>query len=129
MFSGKTLRDGILDRSRSADSVFIFAGDESQARCKKRKKRYEEWDAKGGFDIRISSSASSFQAKALTDVSMAMDMGVEATVLGWVIEKKKCSAATSPSDLKGDWSLKRSKTVSPLTLDENMAEATDSKAT
>lgn len=82
-------RGGPLDRSRSADSVFVFAGDAAQIRSKKRKKRYEEWDAKGGFNIRTGSSASSVQAKALTDVSMAMDIGVEVSVLNGVNDKKK----------------------------------------
>lgn len=113
MFSGKRNRDGLLDRSQSADSVFLFTSTKHQIREKKRKKRYEEWDAKGDFIMWVSPLADDIQAKALTDVSMARDMGVEPTFPTSSADRKKRVVTTSLIDPKGDWNLKRNKTSSP----------------
>ena len=109
-FSGKRRRDGLLQRSCSVDSFFVFTGSEEEIRRKKRKKRYEEWDAKGGFILRRAPLSEDIHAKALTDISMACEMGVEASVFPNSVDRKKRVATASPLDLKGDWSLKRSKT-------------------
>lgn len=111
-FSGKSRRNGALERSRSADSIFLFTGNEEQIRRKKRKKRYEEWDAKGGFTMRRFPLADASYAKALTDVSMARDMDVEVSFPSSSVDRKKRAAMVSPLDPTGDWSLKRSKTSS-----------------
>ena len=112
-FSGKSRRNGVLKRSRSAGSTFLFTGNEEKVRRAKRKKRYEEWDAKGGFSLRQFPTSADTYAKALTDVSMARDMGVEASFLSGSVERKKRGATVSPMDPTGDWSSKRSRTSSP----------------
>ena len=71
MFTGKKRRNGTHTRTQSTESYFIFAGDEAQVRRKKRKKRYEEWDAKGGFSLRRPQSTGSYLTKTITDISMA----------------------------------------------------------
>ncbi|KMT15532.1 hypothetical protein BVRB_3g058840 [Beta vulgaris subsp. vulgaris] len=71
MFPGKRRRNGDHARAQSANSFFMFIGNENQVRKKKRQKRYEEWDAKGGFIMRRNPSSDSFFAKTITDVSMA----------------------------------------------------------
>ncbi|KMT08263.1 hypothetical protein BVRB_6g141910 [Beta vulgaris subsp. vulgaris] len=77
-----------------------------------RKKRYEEWDAKGGFNYRVAEDSMSEHSKAITDASMAQDMGVMIDFLDGSFESKKRLAATSLMDPTGVWSLKRSKTAS-----------------
>lgn len=95
------------------DSILLFIGNENQIREKKRKKRYEEWDAKGAFTMRVNPLTDDTQAKALTNVSMARDMGVEASFVSGSSDRKKRVATTSPMDPKDEWTLKRSKTSSP----------------
>lgn len=51
-------------------------------------------------------------SKAITDASMAQDMGVMIDFLDGSFESKKRLAATSLMDPTGVWSLKRSKTAS-----------------
>lgn len=76
-FEGKRRHEAIIDRCHSMESFFIFAGNQKSIRRKRRKKRYEEWDAKGGFNMQISTGKHRVISNALTDMSMASDMGVE----------------------------------------------------
>lgn len=87
--------------------------------------RYEEWDAKGGFSLRRFPTSADTYAKALTDVSMARDMGVEALFLSGSVERKKRGDTVSPMDPTGDWSLKRSRTSSPDIHTDAIAQARD----
>lgn len=108
-FSGKRLRDAVMDRGKSVDSWFVFAGDPQQVKKKKWLKKYKEWDVKGGFIVRSISPLPDY-SKALTDISMAEAMGVQPVFLSGTPAHKKRSATTSPLDPTGDWSLKRTKT-------------------
>lgn len=76
LFSGKRKRNG-TNRAQSVDSYFVFSGTEEQVKKKKRKKRYKEWDSKGGFNIRRSTTTGRISPKTITDLSMARDFGVE----------------------------------------------------
>lgn len=111
-FSAKTRRSGQPRRPMSVDSALRFSTDDDQTKSFKRKKRYEEWDAKGGFNIRIEGETDGNIAKAITDVSMARVRGVEpgTTITSRVLKKRP--ATTSPMDPTGDRSLKRNKSAS-----------------
>lgn len=74
---GKRRRDGSPVRAYSAESFFIFSGTEDQIKQKKRKKKYEEWDAKGGFNILVPATAKNSSAKIITYLSMARELGVK----------------------------------------------------
>lgn len=89
MFTSKHTRDGNLNHSRSADNIFMLTGTKNQFCVKKRKKRYEDWDAKGGFNMRTNLVVDDTQSKALTNISMAHDMGVEATFVTGSLNGKK----------------------------------------
>ena len=53
-FGGKRCRELVMDRSKSLESFFfLFAGTYEIIKKKRRKKKYEEWDAKGGFNMCI----------------------------------------------------------------------------
>lgn len=99
-FSSKRRREAFLDRSQSLDSYFIFTGDTYQVKKKRRKKRYEEWDAKEGVNIKNNLASSKVHSKALTDITMAHDMGVELDFIDGVIDSKERNATTSPMDPK-----------------------------
>ena len=107
-FGNKRRREEIIDRSHSMESFFIFAGTNDIIKRKCRKKRYEEWDAKGGFNVCVPAGSKRIISKAVTDTSMAADMGVEPD-FQMRDDKKKRNAATSPMDPTGEWSLKSSK--------------------
>lgn len=112
MFPGKRRRNGDHARAQSANSFFMFIGNENQVRKKKRQKRYEEWDAKGGFIMRRNPSSDSFFAKTITDVSMAQVLEVEPESMGSDKGNRKQIARTSPLDSTGTWTLKRSRSNS-----------------
>ena len=112
MFTGKKRRNGNHNRTQSVESYFIFAGDEDQVRRKKRKKRYEEWDAKGGFSLRRPQSTGSFLTKTITDISMAETFEVDPGGFASTRMSKKRIARTSPMESTGNWSLKRSRSNS-----------------
>lgn len=78
--------------------------------------------------MRVNSVAESVQSKALTDISMPRDMGVEVNFVTASTDGKKRLAATSPPDTTGTWNLKHSKTVSSnSTTDEEMTPVTDDR--
>lgn len=79
---------------------------------KKRITRYEEWDSKGGFNIKPTEAQSEFQAKVITDVSMAYVLGIEPGFSTTSQEHKKRHANASPMDPKDDWCFKHNKTSS-----------------
>lgn len=83
---------------------------------KKRKKRYEEWDAKGGFHIKSNPSSNLLSAKTITHVSMAR-----------VLEVEPGNARTSPMETKGDCNLKRSKSTSSPSPADTQEEVNGNK--
>ena len=97
-----------------------------QARITKKKRRLEEWDAKGGFTLWRKGS-SLFSAKAITDLSMAKLVGVE--VDDGVMSKlhKKRSVTTGPPSPTATWSLKRIKCSppEPVTTGDTVAVTRD----
>ena len=95
--------------------------DVTQARKARQKRHLEEWDSKGGFTIWGRKPGDPFHAKALTDVSMARNCGVEADVATFVTSPKKRSATTSPICSASHWSLKRTR----LSPDDTMATRDD----
>lgn len=112
MFPEKRRRNGELVRAQYAESFFMFAGNVDQVKKKKRQKRYEEWDAKGGLSMRRYPSSDSFLAKAITDVSMAQALEVEPGVMSSNKGPRNRLSRTSPLDSTGIWSLKRSRSNS-----------------
>ncbi|KMT04157.1 hypothetical protein BVRB_8g186060 isoform A [Beta vulgaris subsp. vulgaris] len=109
---GKRRRDGSPARAYSAESFFLFSGTEDQIKHKKRKKQYEEWDAKGAFNILVPATAKNYSAKTITDLSMARELGVEP---GPQILSRKRPARVSPLEPSRNWNQKRSRTSSPDT--------------
>lgn len=109
LFSAKTRREGQVHRANSVDSSLRPRADGAEIRCFKRKKRYEEWDAKGGFNITRGEGTGRPAAKAITDLSMAQVLGVEpdASITSRLLKKRP--ATTSPMEPTGDWNLKRNK--------------------
>ena len=89
----------------------------------KRKKRYEEWDAKGGFNVKWYGEIGISVAKTMSDVSMARALGVEpgSPITSKLLKKR--SATTSPMDITGGWNWKRTKSSSPSHLAGPAAEA------
>lgn len=51
MFIGKKRSNAPSIKSQSVSNYIRFEGDEFQAKLKRHKRKMEEWDAKGGFNI------------------------------------------------------------------------------
>lgn len=107
-FGEKTRRKEKLSRALSVESTMRFLSNEDNTKMMCRKKRYEDWDAKGGFILRLDGVKDGTVAKSITDISMARDLGVEpgTTITSRLLKKRP--APTSPMDPTGTWSLKRS---------------------
>lgn len=101
-FSTKTRQHGHPRRPMSMDSSLRMSVVGNQAKCFKRKKRYENWDAKGGFNIRITGAKGGPIAKAITDVTMDRDLGVEPGTSITSRLLKKRPTTTSPMEPSGD---------------------------
>lgn len=97
MFMGKRRRDAPCVKSQSLESFFRFGGDEFQARFKRQKKRMEDWDAKGGFNITCGVKGSQVRSKAITDMDMATAFGVVPEDSITTSKNSKRAAAVSPS--------------------------------
>lgn len=108
-FPGKRRRDWLHDRSQSVSSYLGPTTDVIMDRDARQKRRLDEWDSKGGFTISGRQNGPLFNAKALTDVSMARKLGVNADVTTFVASPKKRAATTSPLCSTAIWSLKRSR--------------------
>ena len=76
MFSGKTRCKGQLTRAISVESSMRVSAEQEQTKMMRRKKHYEEWDAKGGFSLRIDGAKDGTVDKSITDASMARALGV-----------------------------------------------------
>lgn len=118
MFSGKSRSKGQLTRAISVESSMRVLTGQEQTRLMRRKKRYEEWDAKGGFSLRIDGAKDGTVAKSITDAFMARALGVEPGTMITSRLMKKRAASTSPMESSGDWSLKRNKSVSSHELEQ-----------
>ncbi|KMT12052.1 hypothetical protein BVRB_5g100110 [Beta vulgaris subsp. vulgaris] len=110
-FSTKTSSCVKLSKATSVESFLRGSAGDGKFKAFKRKKRYEEWDAKGGFNIRVNVGKVRHIAKAITDLSMARTLGVEPGVSVTSTICKKRAATTSPLDPSGDWNLKRNKST------------------
>lgn len=118
MFTGKRRRDAPSAQSQSFDSFFKFDGDEFQARFIRQKKKLEDWDAKGGFNVVGRHKNDRVRSKAITDIEMATAFGVELD--GFIRHSKsgKRLAAASPNQHISYWNQKKNKKCStPPMLD------------
>lgn len=88
-----------------------YEEDLSQYKARKKKRRIEAWDAKGGFTIWDSTAPSDYKAKAITDVSLAQALGVEVGPEITSCRDKKRTARCSPQSDGAEWITKRNKTT------------------
>lgn len=126
MFIGKRRRDAPCVKSQSVDSFFRFGGDERQVKIKRQKRRMEEWDAKGGFNILRGPNSSKVRSKTITDVEMELAFGVvpDEALAGNKGNKRR--AITSASQDISKWIPKKNKTTSPIRSQEgNIPENLD----
>lgn len=79
----------------------------------------EEWDSKGGFNIKCGHRNSRIRGKGITDLDMTEAFSVEPDKSIPQYSKKKGQEKTSPHDPVGDWSLKRNKTVATSSTEHN----------
>lgn len=126
MFIGKRRRDAPCVKSQSVDSFFRFGGDDRQVKIKRQKRRMEEWDAKGGFNIPRGPNSSKVRSKTITDVEMELAFGVvpDEALAGNKGNKRR--AITSASQDISKWIPKKNKTTSPTRSQEgNIPENLD----
>lgn len=124
MFTGKRRRDNLNTQSQSLESFFQFGGDEFQARFKRQKKRLEDWDAKGGFNIVGSQTDDEVRSKAITDLDMATMFGVVPETSLFSPNPGKRVANASPSQHISHWTQKKSKKSAPTHVSETQELAT-----
>lgn len=117
MFMGKRRRDAPKTQSQSLDSFFRYEGDEFQARFKRQKKRMEDWDAKGGFNILRDHNDMQVRSKAITDVEMATTFGVVPNDPLRPLQHGKRSAGASPTQHISLWNNKKNKSITSAPLD------------
>ena len=112
MFTGKRRRDASYYKSQSLDSYLRLGDDDFQARSKRKKRRMEEWDAKGGFTIPRGPNDTPMRSKAITDEEMALTFGV--TPDGNLLAHKgnKRMAGSSPQQRISKWFNKKIKDIS-----------------
>lgn len=84
MFSGKKRREAPLVRSQSMGSYFLFTSDEEQVRVERRKKRYEERDSKGGFNIWLMFSTFSFSSQSINRCVNGLGYRCETGFFGFI---------------------------------------------
>lgn len=109
LFIAKKHWDFPLGRSQSNESWLLPDADVFQARHKRRRRWLEEWEAKGAFIIWSPGHLGQFTSKAVTDTSLAHDLGVEPGESITSKIRNKHPSIVSPEVATKDWLWKRNK--------------------
>lgn len=113
-FQGKSRRDPVIGRAQSLASLFLSGTDVAQTLLVRKRRRLEDWDAKGGFNLWHRDKKRAFSSKAISDADMANLLGVEVEDCITSRAPQKRAARASPPVSAERWSPKRSK----LTIEE-----------